>query len=133
SNITVATDSVELGAGSLTSVSAAGMEIPYGVTIDGVDGRAWTEANWDLSGPFTVRGAPTKLIVFGGAHVDTAAGAVGDASGGGDIYATEFVAGTGGSRNLLTTTSQTVYALVPRDDAGTMPVAPYDPTFNTHL
>ncbi|MDR3659527.1 MAG: filamentous hemagglutinin family protein [Mycobacterium sp.] len=71
---------------------------------------------------------PAKQIVLAGITIDTQAGATIDARGGGDIYATEFVAGTGGSRNVLTTTTQTVYALVPSYEAK---VAAYDPTTGT--
>ncbi|NVO17601.1 MAG: filamentous hemagglutinin family protein [Rhodoplanes sp.] len=113
------TASVTLAAGSVTSVSAAGLSIPYGTTTDGT---TWTDGGVTLSGP------PAKLIVLGGASVSTQAGAVIDERGGGDVYATEFVAGTGGSRNVLTTTSQTVYALVPSAAAK---VAAYDPSFGT--
>ena len=119
---TVATDSVTLLPGSLTSVSAAGLAIPYGATTDGV---AWTETGTVLSGP------PPKLIVLGGNAITTQPGAVLDGRGGGDIYATEFVPGTGGSSNVLTATTQTVYALAPSYLASTLPVAPYDPTFGS--
>ncbi|WP_448044311.1 filamentous haemagglutinin family protein [Bradyrhizobium liaoningense] len=118
---TIATDSVTLLPGSLTSVTADGLMIPYGKTTDGA---AWSVLGTTLSGP------PSKLIVLGGGKVDTQAGAVIDGRGGGDIYATEFVPGTGGSRNVLTTTSQTVYALVPGYDAA---VAPYAPGFSTKV
>ena len=105
---TVTTQRVRLSSGSLTSVSAAGLDIPYGTTVDNTN---WSEGSVTLSGP------PAKLIALGGANVVTEAGAVINASGGGDIYATEFVPGTGGSRNVLTTTTQTVYALVPGYDS----------------
>ncbi|MEW6436329.1 MAG: filamentous hemagglutinin family protein [Pseudomonadota bacterium] len=92
------TNSVTLGAGSLTSVSIAGLDVPYGYTING---------DWQISM------LPQKQVILAGANVTTQAGAALDLAGGGDVYATEFVAGTGGSRNVLTTTTQTVYALVP--------------------
>ena len=111
---TVATLNVTLAPGSLTSVSAAGLDIPYGTTVDG--------ANWS-DGGLVLNGPPAKLIVLGGASIVTQAGATIDASGGGDVYATEFVAGTGGSRNVLTTAN--TYALVPSYEAK---VAAYDPT-----
>jgi filamentous hemagglutinin family protein len=116
---TITTDSVTLLPGSVTSVSANRLAIPYGTTTDGI---AWTEGGTILTGP------PAKLIVLGGNTVVTQAGAMLDGRGGGDVYATEFVPGTGGSRNVLTTTTQTVYALVPSYDAA---VAAYDPTFGT--
>ncbi|MDR3663325.1 MAG: filamentous hemagglutinin N-terminal domain-containing protein, partial [Mycobacterium sp.] len=114
----ITTQSVTLAPGSLTSVSAAGLDIPYGTTTDGATWTAWS----------TLTAPPSKLIVLAGNSVTTQAGAVIDESGGGDVYATEFVAGTGGSRNVLTTTTQTVYALVPSYEAK---VAAYDPTFGT--
>lgn len=92
------TSSVTLGAGSLTSVSIAGLDVPYSYTING---------DWQTGT------LPEKQITLAGANVTTRSGAVLDLRGGGDVYATEFVAGTGGSRNVLTTGSQTVYALVP--------------------
>lgn len=116
---TVATDHVTLAPGSLTSVSAGGLAIPYGATTDGTN---WTFNNIGLNGP------PTKLIVLGGNSIDARAGAVIDGSGGGDVYATEFVPGTGGSRNVLTTSAQTVYALLPGYGSA---LAPIDPTFTT--
>src|SRR5262249_23493183 len=116
---TVATDSVTLAPGSLTSVSANGHMIPYGTTTDGVD---WTDNGTLLNGP------SSKLVLLGGAKVDTRAGAVIDGSGGGDVYATEFVPGTGGSRNVLTTATQTVYAMVPGYNPA---LAAYDPSFTT--
>ncbi len=53
---TVATDSVTLTAGSLTSVSADGLMIPYGTTTDGIN---WTFNNTLLNGP------PVKAAVAG--------------------------------------------------------------------
>ncbi|WP_213773060.1 filamentous haemagglutinin family protein [Bradyrhizobium sp. dw_78] len=114
-NRTVATQSVTLTPDSVTSVSAAGLSIPYGTTVDGTN---WSDGGLVLNGP------PAKLIVLGGANVNTQSGAVIDERGGGDVYATEFVPGTGGSRNVLTTPN--TYALVPSYEAT---VAAYDPSF----
>ncbi|ATQ70694.1 hypothetical protein CQW49_22215 (plasmid) [Methylosinus trichosporium OB3b] len=118
---TVATESVTLAPGSVTSVSANGLSIPYGSTTDGAN---WTDNGTVLNGP------PEKLIALGGSRVDTQAGAIIDGRGGGDIYATEFVPGTGGSRNVLTTSTQTVYALAPGYSSA---LAPYDPSFTTEV
>ena len=112
---TVATQSVTLRPDSLTSVSAAGRSIPYGTTVDGAN---WTDGGIALNGP------PQKLIALGGAAINAQSGAVIDERGGGDVYATEFVPGTGGSRNVLATPN--TYALVPTYEAK---VAPYDPSF----
>lgn len=127
------TQNVTLGAGSLTSVSGAGSAVPYGYTVDG---EAWYVGN---AGVYTgnnnntysgdlLTSAPAKAITLNGANVATNAGATLDLSGGGDIYASEFVAGVGGSRNVLMTdkSGATVYALVPTSSAK---VAAYDPTF----
>ncbi len=114
---TVATANVTLTSESVTSVSAAALSIPYGTTVDGVN---WSEGGLVLNGP------PAKLIVLGGASVNTQSGAVIDERGGGDVYATEFVPGTGGSRNLVTTPN--TFALVPSYAAK---VAAYDPSFGS--
>ena len=146
----ITTANVNLGAGSLTSVSAAGLDIPYGYTTN--------STTWYL-GPSNSTGAPpfggnavplanppVKSVGLYGANIATAPGAVIDASGGGDIYATEFVAGNGGSVNVLATYNvnlsqssttvtayqaqypdgRQVYALVPAYEAK---VAAFDPTF----
>ncbi|MBY6242346.1 filamentous haemagglutinin family protein [Methylosinus sp. Sm6] len=117
----VMTDRVTLLPGSVTSVSAAGLMIPYGSTTDGAE---WTSNDAILNGP------PAKLITLGGANVDAQAGAILDGRGGGDIYATEFIPGTGGSRNVLTTSTQAVYALLPGFGSA---LAPYDPAFATSV
>jgi hypothetical protein len=132
----VATQTVILGANSLTSVSAAGLVIPDGTTLDD---SAWYSGTANAGSAVTA--PPAKSISLNGANVTTSLGAVLDLSGGGDIYATEFVAGTGGTRNALTTYQQNlttgimtptyadgrqVYALVPSYEAK---VAAYDPTF----
>jgi filamentous hemagglutinin family protein len=128
----VPTETLILGAGSLTSVSAAGLVIPDGTTVD--------DLAWNIGSTVTV--PPAKSISLFGANVTTNHGAVLDLSGGGDIYATEFVSGNGGTRNVLSSYQQNlaatagtistyadgrqVYALVPSYEAK---VAAYDPIF----
>lgn len=119
SDATVTTNNVTLASGSIISTSANGILIPYGTTVDGAN---WTEGGTVLSGP------SAKLIVLGGKTVDTQSGAVIDERGGGDVYATEFVPGTGGSSNVLTTPN--TYALVPSYQTS---IAPYDPGFGTTI
>jgi filamentous hemagglutinin family protein len=145
-NPAAVTKNVTLAAGSLTSVSAAGLDLPYGYTIDGT--TWYLGANSSNPGQLgqVVTSLPAKSVGLFGANISTASGAVIDVSGGGDVYATEFVAGTGGTRNVLTTydlnlalsTATTaiyssqyadgrqVYALVPAYEAK---IAAYDPTF----
>ncbi|MEW6438309.1 MAG: filamentous hemagglutinin family protein [Pseudomonadota bacterium] len=105
----VATQSVTLGAGSITSVSLDGATVPYGTTVDGLDWQYQiygpnqaNESFSDLTAP------PAKSISLAGTSLSLDPGATVDLSGGGTIYASEWVSGTGGSRNLLLQ-SNTVY------------------------
>lgn len=137
-----ATRSVQLADGSITSVSADGATLPYGVTTDGT--------NWSYPGVPNAAGTadltapPAKIITVNGTSVSLAKGATIDLSGGGELQAEEWTPGTGGTRDLLSqynisyagsTTGQTiplypdarnVYAIVPGYSA---PVAAYDPVF----
>ncbi|MGQ0698577.1 MAG: filamentous hemagglutinin family protein [Panacagrimonas sp.] len=135
------TRNVSFGAGSITSVSLAGLSVPYGRTVDGLNlvynGTGDTRATVN-----DLRQSPDKRIGTVGATVDIQRGATVDVSGGGDLIASEFVAGTGGSRDVLSTTmisfaggeenlvslfpdGRDVYAILP----GYRGVAPYDPAF----
>jgi len=89
--------SVTLADGSLTSVSANGLLIPYGSTQNGTQ---WT---YSESGNLTqvLTQPPAKQISLNGAQVNVSSGAKLDLSGGGDLYAYEFVAGQGGSVDVL--------------------------------
>ncbi|MGH8780555.1 filamentous haemagglutinin family protein [Paraburkholderia sp.] len=135
----VATQSVSLAPGSITSVSNGNTVIPYGVTVDGTE---WQYNATNSSQAPDVTAPPAKLVSVNGSQVSLSPGATIDLSGGGDLQASEWIAGTGGSRNLLqqynvsyaTSTSGTavpvnpgaanVYAVVPGYSA---PVAAYDP------
>ncbi|WP_240766794.1 filamentous haemagglutinin family protein [Paraburkholderia flava] len=135
----VATQSVSLAPGSITSVSNGNTVIPYGVTVDGTE---WQYNATNASQPADVTAPPAKLVSVNGSQVSLSPGATIDLSGGGDLQASEWIAGTGGSRNLLqqynvsfaTSSSGTavpvnpgaanVYAVVPGYHA---PVAAYDP------
>ena len=112
--------SIELAAGSVTSVSADGLLLPYGQTV--LSGRDWlylvgTDARIELDG------TPQKRItlnadnvVLQGAQGDKSAARV-DLSGGGDLQAWEWIAGSGGSRDILAAT-QDSYAIVPTLGSG---------------
>ncbi len=82
---------VELMPGSVTSVSAAGLRMPYGGTSDGlnyvVNGKdvVYRGVGWDPS---------VNLVSHA---VDVHAGAVVDLSGGGELTGTAFLPGRGGS------------------------------------
>ncbi|MFL9866766.1 filamentous hemagglutinin family protein [Paraburkholderia fungorum] len=142
----VATDSVTLGNGSVTSVSNDGTIIPFGTTVDGVEWQfnpvASRSAAPDLSAP------PTKFIGVNGSKVALNSGASIDLSGGGDLQAAEWVPGTGGSRDVLSqynvsyastasgvalpvnANAGNVYAILPGPQS---PVAAYDPMFAQSL
>ncbi|MEW6435850.1 MAG: filamentous hemagglutinin family protein [Pseudomonadota bacterium] len=106
----VATQSVSLGAGSVTSVSLDGATVPYGTTVDGLDWQyqIYGPASETISFP-DLTAPPAKSISLSGNDVALDPGATVDLSGGGTVYASEWVSGTGGSRNLLLQ-SNTVYA-----------------------
>jgi filamentous hemagglutinin family protein len=115
------TQQVTLGAGSLTSVSLGNTVVPYGQTADGI--------NWyynDALAPLSQ--LPGKAVTLSGNNVTVALGSTINLSGGGDLQAIEFVAGQGGSHDVLATTSgrPVVYALLPsRNDA----IAAFDINF----
>ncbi|MES2475937.1 MAG: filamentous hemagglutinin family protein [Verrucomicrobiota bacterium] len=86
---------VTLEDGSLTSVSAKGLEIPFGTSPDGL---TWIDPR---GVNVTLTGLPDKEVLISGDSVTMAAGATVDIQGGGDLLASRWVPGNGGSRNLL--------------------------------
>lgn len=119
-------DAVNLLAGSITSVSGAGLLMPYGGTVDGLvyryDGAV---VGLDGAGGMDINGVK-RGIGFSTTHLSAAAGAVLDLSGGGELRGAGFVSGRGGSVDILTTPlvnanpgnifsrkGNTVYAIVP--------------------
>ncbi|MBI7027982.1 filamentous hemagglutinin family protein [Pseudomonas aeruginosa] len=92
-------DKVELLPGSLTSVSGAGLTLPYGGTVDG---QVWRYAGEEVSltgvgGSFNDRGIMDTGVDLGGRSVRVASGATLDLSGGGELLGAGFVSGRGGS------------------------------------
>ncbi len=146
------TQSLTLGDGSMTSVSAGGETIPYGTTVDqtswvynpGTNNPTWSGAASTLDAT-PLSQTPQGVITLNGASVSFGKGATVNVSGGGDLQAQEWIPGTGGSRDVLSqyqtsyqnsTTGQQVptypdarqiYAIVP-GYAGS--VAPYDATIS---
>ena len=127
--------------GSVTSVSGAGMMLPYGGTADGV---SWSYDGQDVSllGAGGTYGTTANLkvgLAMKSRAVDVLPGAVLDLSGGGQLLGAAFVAGRGGSTDaryhplvqtranggfiLPELASNPVYAIVPGAQA---PVAPAD-------
>jgi filamentous hemagglutinin len=90
-----ATTSLTLGPDSLTSVSGAGLTVPYGRIVDEVFWYAGSPNTPDLT-------PPEKRITLKAPTVDTQGGAVIDLSGGGDLLAYQFIPGSGGSSDYLT-------------------------------
>ncbi|HWM46427.1 MAG TPA: filamentous hemagglutinin family protein [Xanthobacteraceae bacterium] len=105
---TIMTQSVTLSPGSLTSVTLDGTIVPFGETADGT--------NWYYNAstsPLTQ--PPTKGLVLAGTDVLVTSGATIDTRGGGELQASEWIPGKGGSRDTLATApgQSTVYALLP--------------------
>jgi filamentous hemagglutinin family protein len=137
-------ETLTFGAGSVTTVSAGGKVIPYGTTTD------LTEYYFTpgTSSPLTVM--PAGEIRLTGRAITVSAGGTVDGTGGGDVFAYEFVSGTGGSRDILSRFNtdaisandynaatgngyqfadhRQVYALVPAEQAAK--VALYDPLYS---
>ncbi|BCG25060.1 hypothetical protein TUM18999_32510 [Pseudomonas tohonis] len=126
---------VNLLPGSLTSVSGAGLVIPYGGTVDG---KTWLYDGVSLSNDLLKEGQslmPGKVDLVGQV-IDVAQGAVVDVSGGGELVGAGFVSGRGGSTDarfnplmqygaegflLPALGSNPVYAIVPGVQAGYAP------------
>jgi len=121
---------LDLLPGSLTSVSAAGLIMPYGGTVDGIS-YTYGGNNVTLVG---IGGNPaTQGVSLAGTSVNVQAGAVIDLSGGGNLTGAGFVSGRGGSTDVRTSplmqvgtdgrfslpslASNPVYAIVPGPQA----------------
>lgn len=127
------TESLRLLPGSVTSISAAGLTMPYGGTTDGVN--------------YSYNGVEVKLpsnpggITLAGQSIATEQGSLLDLSGGGKVTGAAFVSGRGGSTDALmnalmqydrdggsfslpSLANNPVYAIVPGAQAGAAPVAP---------
>lgn len=120
----VKTQSVLLGADSLTSVSAIdpltgkGVVIPYGKSSDG---STWIDPRGvDIS----AAGAPQKKIEVVANQLVSESGSSVDIRGGGDLQAYRWVSGLGGSVDVLAATTN--FAIVPTYGAGVAPYAPYN-------
>lgn len=132
-----ATESVHVLDGSITSVSAEGLVIPYGTTTDQIEWFFAPTGSDKLTAP------PAAVLDFGGNGVTIDSGASVDLRGGGDLYAYEFISGIGGSRDVLDRFNadefssangyqypdgRQVYAIVP--GLSNVNVAAYDPIYS---
>ncbi|QXQ00828.1 filamentous hemagglutinin family protein [Stenotrophomonas indicatrix] len=89
---------VDLLAGSVTSISGARLALPFGGTVDGVSWRR-NGADFDVLGPGSIS-IPIGIDIVANAF-SGAAGSVLDVSGGGELSGAAFVAGRGGSVDIL--------------------------------
>ncbi len=127
------TDSINLYAGSTTSVAGEGTAVPYGLVQNG---SLWTYQNGTAAAQ-TVTATPAKQIALSGTAINlkTEAGKADprlDLKGGGDIYAYEWTPGPGGSRDYLSADAGSgglpagAFALVPALQGK---MAPFDPQY----
>ena len=133
----IPTQRVDVLPGSLTSVSMAGMTIPYGGTVDGV--------TYSYNGASVSRIDVTNFgnvghqsgVTLDGQSINVESGATLDMSGGGVLSGAAFISGRGGSVNVLNTPlinanpatpvskpSDKVYAILPGYASGYAPIAP---------
>jgi filamentous hemagglutinin family protein len=114
-SIVIDSPSITLADGSITSTSGAGLTVPFGETQGGFD---WV---YELSNSKTLiygiggETLPAQDIVLEGDNVNVAAGATLDVRGGGELLASEFVPGTSGTRDVLSSlVSPGSFAVLPR-------------------
>lgn len=92
-------NSLTLADGSVTSVSGDGLLVPFG---QGSGGDQWLyPLSSDGGTNIVVKTPPEKRLELSAAHIELASGATVDLSGGGDLYAYEFIPGPGGSQDTL--------------------------------
>ena len=111
-----ASDSLVLSSGSVTSVSGAGINVPFGTTSGG---RTLSYLGQEIAG------LPAKNITLttgATGRVDVASGATVDLSAGGSATAIEFVPGPGGSTDAFAGAANGAFAVVPTITE----YAPYD-------
>ncbi|QXQ05307.1 filamentous hemagglutinin family protein [Sphingosinicellaceae bacterium] len=110
-----ASDRLTLAPGSLTSVSLGGLTVPFG----GGGFEGYGRVDW----------APTRAVALTGGTVDAQAGSRVEVTGGGDLLGWSFVAGTGGTTDILANKSADGYfAILP--SLGDRP-APQHPVANS--
>jgi filamentous hemagglutinin family protein len=119
-SLALAGDAIHLRAGSVSSVSGAGLLVPFGRTE--LTGREWAYALVGNENLLLLDTLPNKAVSLTGDTVDVAAGAQIDLRGGGDLLAHEFLPGPGGSRDLLAPAhADGAFAVLPALGAGTAP------------
>ena len=102
-----ADERLTLAGGSVTSVSGAGMTVPYGFLRDG---SQWWVPGGSAAGE-QIGAPPEKRVALAAPDVEIASGALVDVRGGGDLQAVEHVPGPGGSHDVLAAPG--IYAILP--------------------
>ncbi len=126
-----ATNTLNLNAGSVTSVSANGSLIPFGFTDrDGQDFKYdYGPANLILNAP------PERDIKLSATNLNQNENSTLDISGGGDLFAFEWVPGLGGSKDVLANgADQSMFGQFATNTWAIMPAsnqtfASYDPQY----
>lgn len=113
-----ASDTLNLNSGSVTSVSAQGALIPFGYTDrDGLDYLYDFGPN---SQQFTA--PPERVVKLSAPNVNQNDGSTVDVSGGGDLFAYEWVPGIGGSSDVLASNAnQSAFGKDAKDTWAIMP------------
>lgn len=115
-SVSVTADTLNLQPGAVLSVSGDGQAVPVGTTVNG---RQWLYQAGGSKVPTSVSattglldGLPVdKAITLQAGTLNADAGAQLSAAGGGDLQAWEFIAGVGGSADVLAKAG--LYAVVP--------------------
>lgn len=126
------TQQLTLEAGSTTSVSGAftdpttgsNVAIPYGLVINGT---SWIDPTGN---DITSGGLPTKSLNLSASAVNVKTGSVINTGGGGDLYAYQFIPGTGGTVDVLSASSGS-FAVIPGYQATYAPDASFNPNPST--
>lgn len=135
--VTDGSATLTLGAGSVTSVSGKGSIVPFGIVSGG---SIWlypldnSGLNNDVVYSQTVSNLPQKSLTLEGQNIDMQAAttvngvalkaATIDLSGGGDLYAYDFITGIGGSKDVLDVPVSQAFAVIPGINGIQ---TPYDP------
>jgi len=122
------TSTLTLTSGGVTAVSTVDpltgktTIIPYGVSLDG---KTWVDP---AGNDITVSGVPGKSVNLAAMDLVTELDSIVDISGGGDLYAYRWIAGNGGSEDILA--SSTCFAVIPSYGFDYMPFAPFNSDSN---
>ncbi len=99
-----ASERIDIGPGSVLSVTGNALTVPFGSTLGGA---TWSYNNVGVDTP------AAKTVSLNARVVNVKAGSTLDASGGGNLVASEFVAGSGGSKDIFAGLAGGAFALVP--------------------